>query len=225
MAKTRNRKNIRSVNKTRSKRRTSKKRRISKKRQRGGNSNSLSQKYDIQLYDGIEEFNKNKIIRALENGANVNTKIRTKTPPLVRAVLHGDLEIVKLLLEHPDIDVNAQQGEDGATALIKALRALKYVSRYENTIEIIKLLLKDKRTNVSIDTVYSTALVAAGHNNAPQDIIDLIREREREEREREERKQNIAMSTEIGRKGKTVDGKDLVPVAKRDVSTMISRFF
>jgi hypothetical protein len=90
--------------------------------------------------------------------------------------------------------------------------------QYENTIAIIKLLLKDKRTNVSIDTVYSTALDAARHNKAPQDIIDLIRERE-------ERKKNIAMSTEIGRKGKTVDGKDLVPVAKRDVSTLISRFF
>mgnify|MGYP003983259557 FL=1 len=48
--------------------------------------------------------------------------------------------------------------------------------------EIIKLLLKDKRTDVSINTVYSTALDAAMHNNAPPEIIDLIEKREQEDR-------------------------------------------
>jgi hypothetical protein len=106
----------------------------------------------------------------------------------------------------------------GSTALIKALKMLKYHERYKKTIEIIKLLLKDKRTDVSIDTVYSTALDAAMHNKAPQEIIDLIRERE-------ERKKNIAMTRLVTGKAKLEDGRDLVPVAKRDVATSISGFF
>ena len=56
------------------------------------------------------------------------------------------------------------------------------------------------------------------HNKAPQEIIDLIRERE-------ERKKNIAMTRLVTGKAKLEDGRDLVPVAKRDVATSISKFF
>jgi hypothetical protein len=180
---------------------------------------SLYEEYNTEeLVEAIEVGDIDNVISALENGADVNTKIED-TPILLRAIVHGDVEIVKILLKQPDIDVNAQQPDNmGATALIKALRSLKYSQQYEKTIEIIKLLLKDKRTDVSIDTVYSTALNAARHNKAPQEIIDLIRERE-------ERKKNIAMTRLVTGKAKLEDGRDLVPVAKRDVATSISKFF
>jgi len=192
------------------------------RRQKGGDNEEY---YTEELVEAIEAGDIDNVISTLEQGADVNTRTQD-TPILLRSVLHGDVEIVKILLKQPDIDVNAQQGDNtGATALIKALRSLKYSQRYEKTIEIIKLLLKDKRTDVSIDTVYSTAFNAAMHNKAPQEIIDLIRERE-------ERKKNIAMARLVTEKAKIDTGKenpederDLVPVAKRDVATSISKFF
>lgn len=192
------------------------------RRQKGGDNEEY---YTEELVEAIEAGDIDNVISTLEQGADVNTRTQD-TPILLRSVLHGDVEIVKILLKQPDIDVNAQQGDNtGATALIKALRSLKYSQRYEKTIEIIKLLLKDKRTDVSIDTVYSTAFNAAMHNTAPQEIIDLIRERE-------ERKKNIAMARLVTGKAKLNTGKknpederDLVPVAKRDVATSISKFF
>ena len=185
------------------------------RRQKGGDNEEY---YTEELVEAIEAGDIDNVISTLEQGADVNTRTQD-TPILLRSVLHGDVEIVKILLKQPDIDVNAQQPDNmGATALIKALRSLKYSQQYEKTIEIIKLLLKDKRTDVSIDTVYSTALNAARHNKAPQEIIDLIRERE-------ERKKNIAMTRLVTGKAKLEDGRDLVPVAKRDVATSISKFF
>ena len=192
------------------------------RRQKGGDNEEY---YTEELVEAIELGDIDNVISTLEQGADVNTRTQD-TPILLRAVLHGDVEIVKILLKQPDIDVNAQQGDNrGATALIKALRSLKYWQRYEQTIEIIKLLLKDKRTDVSINTVYSTALNAAMHNKAPPEIIDLIKERV-------ERKKNIAMARLVTGKAKLDTGKknpederDLVPVAKRDVATSISKFF
>lgn len=174
--------------------------------------------YTEKLVEGVEEGEKNKVIRALRRGIDVNTRTQD-TPILVRAAHHQHLEIVKLLLEQPDINVNAQQGEDGATPLIKALRSIRF--NRDKAIEIIKLLLKDPRNVVSINTVYSTALNAAKHNKAPQEIIDLIRIRQEEE----EKKKNIAMTRLVTEKANREDGSDLVPVAKRDVAASISRFF
>jgi len=196
------------------------------RRQKGGDNEEY---YTEELVEAIEAGDIDNVISTLEQGADVNTRTQD-TPILLRSVLHGDVEIVKILLKQPDIDVNAQQGDNtGATALIKALRSLKYSQRYEKTIEIIKLLLKDKRTDVSIDTVYSTAFNAAMHNKAPQEIIDLINERI-------ERKKNIAMARLVTEKAKLDTGKenpedyfhflrDLVRVAKKDVATSISKFF
>ena len=142
--------------------------------------NNLNEEYNTEeLVEAIELGDIDNVISALERGTDVNTRTGN-TPILIRAVLHGDVEIVKILLKQPDIDVNAQQGDNderGATPLIKALR-----SNRDQANEIIKLLLKDKRTDVSINTVYSTALNAAKHNNAPQEIINLIEKREQEDR-------------------------------------------
>ena len=191
------------------------KRKMRSRRQKGGDN---EEDYTEELVEAIELGDIDNVISTLEQGADVNTRTQD-TPILLRSVLHGDVEIVKILLKQPDIDVNAQQGDNrGATALIKALRSLKYSQRYEKTIEIINLLLKDKRTDVSINTVYSTALNAAMHNKAPPEIIDLIKERV-------ERKKNIAMTRLVTGKAELEDGRDLVPVAKRDVATSISKFF
>ena len=212
------------MNTRRNKKRPRKHRRKTRsRRQKGGDNEEY---YTEELVEAIELGDIDNVISTLEQGADVNTRTQD-TPILLRSVLHGDVEIVKILLKQPDIDVNAQQGDNrGATALIKALRSLKkYSQRYEKTIEIIKLLLKDKRTDVSIDTVYSTAFNAAMHNKAPPEIIDLINERI-------ERKKNIAMTRLVTGKAKLDTGKkdpederDLVPVAKRDVATSISKFF
>ena len=204
------------MNTRRNKKRPRKHRRKTRsRRQKGGDNEEY---YTEELVEAIELGDIDNVISTLEQGADVNTRTQD-TPILLRSVLHGDVEIVKILLKQPDIDVNAQQGDNrGATALIKALRSLKYSQRYEKTKEIINLLLKDKRTDVSIDTVYSTALNAAMHNKAPPEIIDLIKERV-------ERKKNIAMTRLVTGKAELEDGRDLVPVAKRDVATSISRFF
>jgi hypothetical protein len=138
--------------------------------------------FNEKFIEGVEEGDENTVKELLKSGiAGIDVNTRSgNTPILVIAVHKGHLNIVKLLLQQPDIDVNVQHHGNGATPLITALRSLRAGNHH--TVEIIKLLLKDKRTDVSINTVYSTALDAAMHNNAPPEIIDLIEKREQEDR-------------------------------------------
>lgn len=69
----------------------------------------------------------------LDRGADVNRTVQHGSTPLCIASRHGELEMVKLLLAAPGIDVNAVSREGGNTALVTACG--------EGYVEIVHLLL------------------------------------------------------------------------------------
>ena len=64
------------------------------RRQKGGDNEEY---YTEELVEAIEVGDIDNVISTLEQGADVNTRTQD-TPILLRAVLHGDVEIVKILL-------------------------------------------------------------------------------------------------------------------------------
>jgi len=71
------------------------------KRQRGGNQKEK----DTYLFDAIDISDYDKVENALNNGANVNARNKDGDTPLIRAIELEDIDMVYLLLEHPDIDI------------------------------------------------------------------------------------------------------------------------
>ena len=74
------------------------------KQQREGNSKDQAEK-DTYLFKAIDIPDYDKVENALNNGADVNAKNNDGDTPLIRAIHVSDIEIVYLLLEHPDIDI------------------------------------------------------------------------------------------------------------------------
>ena len=144
----------------------------------------------------------------LEKGANVNAKSYIDISALHQASLNGHTEIVEILLDK-EAEVNASDNE-GWTALIQA--------SLNGHTEIVEILLDKGAEMNAEDNEGWTALMWASERGHTE-IINLIREREREER-----KKNIAMTRLVTRKAKLKDGRDLVPVAKKDVETLITQF-
>ena len=71
------------------------------KRQRGGNQ----EEKDKYLFDTIGIYDYDKVEDALNNGANVNALNNDGDTPLIHAINFGDIDMVYLLLERPDIDI------------------------------------------------------------------------------------------------------------------------
>lgn len=97
---------------------------------------------------------------------NVNKQYNYETP-LMYACNNNNLEAVKLLIEHPDIDANVK--DDGGHT------AFYYVCVYINCdLDIIKLLISDPRVDVNIpDNLGMTAYSACLQN--PQDCVEVIK--------------------------------------------------
>jgi len=71
------------------------------KKQRGGNQ----EEKDKYLFDAIDIDDAYKVENALNNGANVNAKNDAGDTPLIHAINFGYIDMVQLLLEHPDISI------------------------------------------------------------------------------------------------------------------------
>jgi ankyrin repeat protein len=104
-----------------------------------------------------------------ENPEEINKQNNYGFTALTLAAMNSNVNIVKLLLEHPNIDVNIRD-VDGWTVL---MRVCKY-NTYSN-IEIVKLLLKHPNIDVNIQDVDGwTALIVAVDNNI-QSNIEIIK--------------------------------------------------
>ena len=75
------------------------------KRQRGGNSKKQRGGNSKELFHAIDISDYAKVKDALNNGANVNALNNDGDTPLIRAIKLGDIDMVYLLLERPDIDI------------------------------------------------------------------------------------------------------------------------
>ncbi|MFH0822208.1 MAG: ankyrin repeat domain-containing protein [Pseudomonadota bacterium] len=77
----------------------------------------------------------------LESGADINAKCgHYKEPPLITSAYEDHIGVLKVLLGHPDIEVNGRD-KGGRTALIHAAR--------EGKIEAARLLIADQRTDIN----------------------------------------------------------------------------
>merc|ERR1712107_72303 len=74
-----------------------------------------------------------EVKRALGNGEDVNDSGDVGVTALMSAICNGHKSVVKLLLEHPDIDVNEKK-DDGRTALHYAVLV--------DNVEVTRMLLK-----------------------------------------------------------------------------------
>ena len=76
-----------------------------------------------------------EVKRALNNGEDVNDSGDVGVTALMSAICNGHKSVVKVLLEHPDIEVNEKR-DDGRTAL-------HYAALVDN-VEVTRMLLKHK---------------------------------------------------------------------------------
>jgi ankyrin repeat protein len=85
-----------------------------------------------ELFDAIEEEQDVKRVRELiMAGCNVNIQVEEGCTPLIAAVLIGNLEIVKLLVELGGADVNAEDKYSGSAL---------YYAKYNNFQGIVEYL-------------------------------------------------------------------------------------
>ena len=90
------------------------------------------------------------VVRALLKSSAVNRNVaRRTTSPLMVAVVHGHLDVVSTLLADASVDVNRKR-RDGVTALLLAVQA--------NRIECARALLRERRTNPSIRSLFPQRL-------------------------------------------------------------------
>ena len=119
-----------------------------------------------RLLDAIALRNPEGVRLALESAVDVNARSEDGVTPLIRAVVSGDVEIVRLLLRKDGLDPNLAS-ESGATALIEA--ALR---GYD---EIVRLLLTAGARVGAADNDGFTPLNGAaqqGHVSVVQMLLD-----------------------------------------------------
>lgn len=89
--------------------------------------------------------------------------------PLAAALSHYDIRVLKLLLDHPNIDINKQDSLTGSTALMGAI--------YDNNQEALLELLQTPNINVNIQNNFGkTALMYAtmdGYIDAVKELLKV----------------------------------------------------
>ncbi|KAI2500739.1 hypothetical protein MHU86_13718 [Fragilaria crotonensis] len=108
------------------------------------NSNRTSSDVlDKELIQNARDGNHAKVRALLRNGANGNTRDVFSDTPLLRAALDGRWQVVRELLNHKHVHVNADN-DDGDTPLLVAVR--------EGHVEVVMELLKHKDVDVNATT-------------------------------------------------------------------------
>jgi len=104
------------------------------------------------------------IILLSKPGTNPNVSYSNGNTPLIMAIQENHTNIVKLLLERPDIKVN-QRGVDGCSPLVKAC--------YERP-DIVNLLLQRPDTDVNLATYYGTTALTCAIRNGNLDAVKAL---------------------------------------------------
>merc|ERR1712029_1101545 len=88
---------------------------------------------------------------------------------LIWAVNRGQLEVVKNILTHPNLDVNAK-GAEGLTALIIASR--------NGVRDIAEMLVMDNRTDVNSQDDFANTALHSAIELDKEEIVKLLQQRE-----------------------------------------------
>ena len=83
-----------------------------RKKNSGGRISKAQKKKDTSLFDEIGNSDYDKVENALNNGANVNAQNKDGDTPLICAIKLGDIDIVYLLLDRPDIKLDVDTNKE-----------------------------------------------------------------------------------------------------------------
>jgi ankyrin repeat protein len=116
----------------------------------------------MDIFEAVKNNNIDKVKELLNSGIDVNIQDKHNWTPLHIACLNHQLANVKLLLSHPDININIKN-KDGQTPLDKVCE-----HESEKSLKIIKLLLQRPELNINIkDELGNTTLHYCYYNNVP----------------------------------------------------------
>jgi len=107
-----------------------------------------------------------RILLLIKDSNYLNSLNKDGITPLILAIQYSKIEIVKMLLDNPNIDINIQD-KNGHTALIHAIT--------NNKIEIVKMLLDHPNIDINFQNKNgNTALIHAISNNKIEIVKMLL---------------------------------------------------
>lgn len=131
--------------------------------------------YETALSLAYDNAKKN-ILKILLKVAGIKFKSQDNESYLIRASFFGDEDMVKLLLQIPAININAQN-ESGETALLCAACPFMSTSRRGHYENMVKLLLQVPNININVqDKNLNTPLIIAskaGHENIVKLLLQI----------------------------------------------------
>ena len=92
-----------------------------RKKNSRGRISKAQKKKDTYLFDAIDSDDYDKVENALNNGANVNARNKDGDTPLICAIKLGDIDMVYLLLDRPDINIKLDVKKNKELALAENL--------------------------------------------------------------------------------------------------------
>lgn len=134
----------------------------------------------MDIFEAVENNDIEEVKKLLDSGVDVNSKDISDYPLIYTACFHGYIEIVKLLLKNPNIDLDFKIPSDSTVYLLPFLIDSIHVSNENDenntTLQIIKLLLKHPNIDVNIsDNYMRTPIIWAIDGNRPN-IVKLLLE-------------------------------------------------
>ena len=120
----------------------------------------------MNIFEAIKKGNLDIVKELLDAGENVNIK-RYGENPLHIACENNNIEIVKLLLQHPNIDVNAKENYTGNTCL--------HTASAKKSIRLVELLLEKPNIDVNIQNQDGdTPLLLASQMRSNETVVRLL---------------------------------------------------
>ena len=127
--------------------------------------------FKAAIHDYAEDNDLEGVKRELENGVDVNlvTNNDRKDSALFKAACEGHTEIVKELLNHPDINVNYKNNSSSEDTALT-------IASYKGNTESVRELLKHPDIDVNIPNSKNvTPLMLAIRENKPDTIVELLK--------------------------------------------------
>ena len=121
--------------------------------------------WDYELCEAVKAGNRSTVIAALARGQSPDTLDRFKVPALSLAAFHGNISIVKLLLER-DASVDLQASAGSSTALMYACE--------NNHLEIVQLLIANRASVDRRNSRGATAMHLAMHGRDQERTIAIL---------------------------------------------------
>ena len=150
----------------------------------------------------------------VEYGASIEQYPNTGTTPLIEAAEYGNLDAVRYLLSI-GADINATTGS-GVPAIVYAVM--------NEDIPMIRLMLNERDGKIDLhytvfDTDRENVIGDAVKNAADPAVARILKEYANKIKHKNMRDARFVME-----KGTYTDGRQLLPHARRDVATMVSKF-